>query len=283
MKKVFFFTILAFAFIATQALSQDTPIFPKGEISTADNHTGTVWLTELNGADSTFNYSIAVATFAPNAKLDWHKHPGGQILLATAGTGYYQEKGKSKQIVHKGDVIKCLPNVEHWHSATPTTDFTYLATTPTQKGKTVWLKRVTDEEYNQNPIHSTGMKSTTAEQEIIKLSKDKWQWMADKNVDALTKLFDENAKFVHMGGTWGKDRELEIIKSGFIHYKKADIHEVLSPIVIGNTVILLNRITLTAVVANNEVSNPFMVTEVYVKVGNEWKMGSLSFSKLMAP
>lgn len=120
----------------------------------------------------------------------------------------------------------------------------------------------------------------TAE-EIKSLSKDKWQWMADKDVDRLDKLFDTQAMFVHMGGSWGKERELEIIKSGFIHYKKADIHEVLAPIIIENMVILLNRITLLAVVGNNEVSNPFMVTEVYVKVGNDWKMGSLSFSKLM--
>ncbi len=123
----------------------------------------------------------------------------------------------------------------------------------------------------------------TVEEEIKILSKNKWQWMAGKDVAQLATLFDAQAMFVHMGGSWGKERELEIIKSGFIHYKKADIHEVLTPIVIGNTVILLNRITLTAVVANNEVSNPFMVAEVYVKVGNEWKMGSLSFSKLMTP
>ena len=121
------------------------------------------------------------------------------------------------------------------------------------------------------------------EQTVLQISKDKWQWMADKDVDKLGKLFDSQAMFVHMGGSWGKERELEIIKSGFIHYKKADVHEVLAPIVIGNTVILLNRITLLAVVGTNEVSNPFMVTEVYVKVGNEWKMGSLSFSKLMTP
>lgn len=120
-------------------------------------------------------------------------------------------------------------------------------------------------------------------EEIKTLSKNKWQWMADKDVDKLGKLFDNQAMFVHMGGSWGKERELEIIKSGFIHYKKADIHEVLTPIIIGNTVVLLNRITLVAVVGGNEVSNPFMVTEVYVKVGNEWKMGSLSFSKLMGP
>jgi hypothetical protein len=124
---------------------------------------------------------------------------------------------------------------------------------------------------------------STIVDEIKTLSKNKWQWMADKDVEKLDQLFDAQSMFVHMGGSWGKDRELEIIKSGFIHYKKADIHEVLSPIVIGNTVILLNRITLLAVVGNNEVSNPFMVTEVYIKVGNEWKMGSLSFSKLMGP
>jgi hypothetical protein len=125
--------------------------------------------------------------------------------------------------------------------------------------------------------------SQSTEDQIKQLSKDKWQWMADKNVDKLAELFDDQAMFVHMGGSWGKERELEIIKSGFIHYKRADIHEVMKPIVIESTVILLNRITLLAVVGSSEVSNPFMVTEVYVKVGQDWKMGSLSFSKLMGP
>ncbi len=124
---------------------------------------------------------------------------------------------------------------------------------------------------------------SSVEEKIKQLSKDKWQWMADKNVDKLSNLFDSQAMFVHMGGSWGKERELEIIKSGFIHYKKADIHEVLKPIIIENTVVLLNKITLLAVVGNNEVSNPFMVTEVYVKDGDNWKMASLSFSKLMTP
>ncbi|KPM49773.1 nuclear transport factor 2 family protein [Jiulongibacter sediminis] len=128
----------------------------------------------------------------------------------------------------------------------------------------------------------TAFTQNTKEQ-IKQLSKDKWQWMADKDVEKLDALFYEQAMFVHMGGSWGKERELNIIKSGFIHYKKADIHEVLEPIEIGKTVILLNRITLLAVVGSNEVSNPFMVTEVYVKVDNDWKMGSHSFSRLMTP
>ena len=85
-----------------------------------------------------------------------------------------------------------------------------------------------------------------------------------------------------MGGSWGKERELEVIGSGGIHYKKADIHEV-SVNIIGNTAILLNRITLLAVVGGNEVTNPFMVTEVYVKENGGWKLGSLSFTRLLTP
>ncbi|KIA84095.1 nuclear transport factor 2 family protein [Flavobacterium sp. AED] len=120
------------------------------------------------------------------------------------------------------------------------------------------------------------------EQEIIQLSKQKWQWMADKNVDRLATLFDDKSVFVHMGGSWGKTQEINIIKSGGIHYKKADIHEV-SVNIIGNTAILLNKITLLAVVGGNEVTNPFIVTEVYVKEHDGWKLGSLSFTKLMTP
>ena len=104
--------------------------------------------------------------------------------------------------------------------------------------------------------------------------------MAEKNVDALEDLFDEKSVFVHMGGSWGKERELDIIKSGGIHYKKADIHEV-SVNLINNTAILLNRIILLAVVGGNEVTNPFEVTEVYVQEDGSWKLVSLSFTKLL--
>ena len=123
---------------------------------------------------------------------------------------------------------------------------------------------------------------TGTEQEIIKLSKTKWDWMADKNVDSLNILFDNKSMFVHMGGSWGKDQELTVIKSGGIWYKKAEVYTVLVNI-IGNTAILLNDIDLLAVVGGNEVINPFMVTEVYIKENGKWKMGSLTFSKLMRP
>jgi 4-carboxymuconolactone decarboxylase len=149
MKKVLFFTILLSAALTTGAVAQDTAIFPKGEIgANTDNYTGTIWLNELNHPDSNFTFSLAQAVYAPGSKLNWHIHPGGQYLLITEGTGYYQEKGKPGQIVHKGDIIKCLPGIEHWHGAAPGSRFTYIGVTPTQKGKTVWMNSVTDEEYN---------------------------------------------------------------------------------------------------------------------------------------
>ena len=124
--------------------------------------------------------------------------------------------------------------------------------------------------------------NTPEQQEIINLSKQKWNWMADKNVDSLNVLFDDKSMFVHMGGSWGKTQELTTIKNGGIWYKKAEIYSVLVNI-FGNTAILLNDIDLLAVVGGNEVTNPFMVTEVYIKENGKWKMGSLTFSHLLRP
>lgn len=129
---------------------------------------------------------------------------------------------------------------------------------------------------------SSKTKFSAAEQEIVTLSKNKWQLMADKKVDTLAKLFHDKSVFVHMGGSWGKQRELDVIKSGGIWYKKAEVYNVTLNI-IGNTAILLNDIDLIAVVGGNEVVNPFMVTEVYLKENGKWVMGSLTFSKLGRP
>ena len=116
--------------------------------------------------------------------------------------------------------------------------------------------------------------------EIKDLSMNKWHWMADKNVNELKDLFHPQAQFVHMGGSWGTDQELNIIKGGGIWYKNADIHSVAVD-VIENTAILLNEITLLAEVGGNQVTNRFMVTEVYINEENGWKLANLSFVKLM--
>ena len=136
----------------------------------------------------------------------------------------------------------------------------------------------------QPPTESikTATNNTPEQQKIINLSKQKWDWMSEKNVDSLNVLFDDKAMFIHMGGTWGKARELTTIKSGGIWYKKADVYSV-TVNMFGNTAILLNDIDLEAVVGGNTVTNPFMVTEVYIKENGKWKMGSLTFSHLMRP
>ena len=106
--------------------------------------------------------------------------------------------------------------------------------------------------------------------------------MAEKKADSLAVLFHDQAVFVHMGGYWGTAQELEIIRSGGIWYKHAEIQEA-SARIIGTTAIVLNRIVLDAVVGGNNVTNPFEVTEVYVQQGCAWKLASLSFTRLLTP
>ena len=120
---------------------------------------------------------------------------------------------------------------------------------------------------------------STGEQKIINLSKEKWQWMADKNVDKLAVLFHDKSKFVHMSGTWKKDEELDIIKTGSIWYKKADVKDVAVEIV-DDIAIAWSRITLTAFVRGNDVVTEFTVTEVYKKQKKEWKLLALTFSSV---
>lgn len=127
---------------------------------------------------------------------------------------------------------------------------------------------------------SGGATPTKAEQELLDLSRAKWRWMAEKKADTLAALFHENAVFVHMGGAWGRTQELAIIRGGQIHYKHAEIFEA-SARVIGNTGIVLNRIRLDAVVGGNAVTNPFVVTEVYVQQNGTWTLGALSFTRLL--
>lgn len=123
-------------------------IFAKGEKITNDNFTGTAWLNNLVNADSVNQNAVGSVTFEPGARTKWHSHPAGQIILALDGVGYYQEEGKEKVTVRKGEVVKCPIDVPHWHGASADTAFVQIAITGREKGETVWLKPVTDEEYN---------------------------------------------------------------------------------------------------------------------------------------
>jgi hypothetical protein len=125
----------------------------------------------------------------------------------------------------------------------------------------------------------TSIPSRDAE-ELVSLSRQKWLWMAERKLEPLASLFDDEAVFVHMGGTMTKRQELDVIERGTIHYKHAEIQEI-SVRFVGATAILLGKLRLDAVVGGNEVSNPFTVTEVYVRRGGSWALGAMSFTRLL--
>jgi hypothetical protein len=120
----------------------------------------------------------------------------------------------------------------------------------------------------------------TAEQRLlIDLSHQKWLWMADRTMDALEALFHPSARFVHMGATLDRQAELDVIRGGQIQYKHADISET-SAELIDDTALVYSKLRLLAVVGGNEVTNPFSVTETYVRVGENWQVAAMSFTRL---
>jgi 4-carboxymuconolactone decarboxylase len=124
-------------------------IFTKGERTSPDYFTGIAWLNVLVPKDETGTYAIGSVTFEPGGKTNWHTHPAGQILLVTAGKGFYQEKGKPARVIAKGDVVVIPSHLEHWHGAAKNSGLTHLAITNNISGVAVdWLAPVTEEEYN---------------------------------------------------------------------------------------------------------------------------------------
>lgn len=125
--------------------------FPNGEKITNNNFTGTAWVYMMITPDNIYNASIGNVTFEPGARTNWHKHPGGQILLVTDGKGFYQEKGKPAQSIQKGDVVRIPPDTEHWHGASQDSGLTHIAISlHLEKGSVEWLSPVSDEEYVQS-------------------------------------------------------------------------------------------------------------------------------------
>lgn len=124
-------------------------IFEQGEANPYGKFfTGQTYLTMLNNNDEVFNAPVGNVTFEPGARTNWHRHSGGQILLVLAGEGRYQERGKPIQVLRKGDVVKIVPNSEHWHGAAPDSWFTHISIeTNVPNNKAEWLEPVTDAEY----------------------------------------------------------------------------------------------------------------------------------------
>ena len=124
-------------------------VFEMGGENTAyaQYFTGECYLNML----TTEGVSIGNVTFAPGTINNWHiHHKGGQILLVTAGHGYYQQWGRAPQELLPGDVVNIPPEVKHWHGAAPDSWFAHLAVeVPAQGGSSEWLEPVDQEEYQK--------------------------------------------------------------------------------------------------------------------------------------
>lgn len=129
-----------------------TSVFPMGDKNEAfaKYFIGQSYLNML----STEQVVIGNVTFEPGCRNNWHIHHaksgGGQILLVTAGKGYYQEWGKEPRELHPGDVVNIPAEVKHWHGAAPDSWFAHLAVeVPAEGASNEWLEPVSDEEYSK--------------------------------------------------------------------------------------------------------------------------------------
>jgi len=126
----------------------DLSIFERGERASEDYFTGNAWVKFLVPKSEIFNCQIANVEFEAGARTNWHTHGGGQILIITTGSGYYQEKGKPAQKLEKGSVVQIPPDLEHWHGASAEKGLSHIAVnTNAHLGVATWLEKVTDEEY----------------------------------------------------------------------------------------------------------------------------------------
>ncbi len=130
-------------------MSEFKDLFPRGGENTAFGRyfVGQSYLNML----TTEGVVVGNVTFEPKCRNNWHiHHKGGQILLCTAGRGYYQEWGKPAQELHPGDVVKIPPEVKHWHGAAPDSWFSHLAIeVPAEGASNEWLEAVSEEEYGK--------------------------------------------------------------------------------------------------------------------------------------
>ena len=128
---------------------ENISVFPMGEKNEAfaQYFVGQSYLNML----STERVTIGNVTFEPGCRNNWHiHHKGGQILLCTAGRGYYQEWGKEAQELHPGDVVNIPPEVKHWHGAAKDSWFAHLAVeVPAEGASNEWLEVVNEEDYEK--------------------------------------------------------------------------------------------------------------------------------------
>lgn len=109
--------------------------------SDANRFTGISRALEADG------WRVSHRWFEPGARTAWHRHPGGQLLFVEKGGARVQERGGPLHELRTSDSHYTAPGVDHWHGATPDSEFTQVALGRGDAAETVWLDKVSDEEY----------------------------------------------------------------------------------------------------------------------------------------
>ena len=153
MKQKFFLMLFALALSVT-AVAQET-IFPAKFTAPTEFNTGKVHISVLSRSEHQMTTNFL---FERGSRNSWHYHPNAtQVLMVISGEAYYQEEGKPKQLLRKGDVVTTAPNVRHWNGATPWSDCECMTVSDIVPGEehAVQLKKVTDEEFASPIKHET--------------------------------------------------------------------------------------------------------------------------------
>lgn len=179
--------------------------YPAGQAMTGNpNFIGTAWLYPLS-QEKELNVPMFNVTFEPGCRNNWHRHSGGQILIATAGVGYYQEKGKAARRLFPGDIVEIAPGVEHWHGGAPDSWFAHIAIECNPGNNEVtWLNPVNDNQYAEataNPVEIKDL--TTRQQAIVAIAS----YAAVGDADGLTKALEQG---LTVGMTVNEIKELLI-------------------------------------------------------------------------
>ena len=163
MKKLSFL-LLSTLFLLSASLKAQT-IFPTQFVAPAEFNTGTVHISVLSRSERQMTTNFL---FEKGSHNSWHYHPNAtQVLMVLSGEAYYQEEGKPKQLLRKGDVVTTAPNVRHWNGATPWSAAECMTVSEIAPGEqhAVQLRKVTDEEF-ASPITYESMIVRIAEIEV---------------------------------------------------------------------------------------------------------------------
>lgn len=239
-KIIFITAMMAISSVAVYAQRAENfrQPYPLGDkLSPNTNFTGEVWLASLSEKEE-LNLPMANVTFEPGCRNSWHSHKAGQLLIATAGIGYYQEKGQPARRLFPGDIVEIAPGVEHWHGAAPDSWFAHIAmTTNPQENATVWLSPVSDKEYEEaandagNRYAEANKVLAPREQAIVAIASytgkgdlENLRWALAQALDAGMTVNEINEVLIHAYAYCGFPRSLRAIQTFMqvVEKRKAD-------------------------------------------------------------